>query len=119
MLDGRTGADQMYGGEGVDRFVFSAVSDSPLSGYDRIFDLEADDVIDLSGVDADVNQNGDQDFTLVDAFTGQAGQMTMIVVPSGFTWLQMDVDGDGVADMRIALLGDQTDFDNFLGVGGD
>ena len=40
------------------------------------------------------------------------------LLPSGLTRLQLDVDGDGVADLRIVLYGDHSEFDNFLGVGG-
>ncbi|MEH6665666.1 MAG: hypothetical protein V7678_12500 [Brevundimonas sp.] len=70
-------------------------------------------------MDADVKTDGNQTFTRVDAFSGEAGQLVLTWLPSaGFTLLAMDVDGDGVADMRIVLYGDQSGFDNFLGVGG-
>ena len=119
IIIGYGGADIMTGGGGSDTFRYTSASDSTFADYDRIMDLGDDDFIDLRGVDADINVDGNQSFTQVDAFTGQAGQLTLIWLPSaGFTVLAMDVDGDGVADMRIVLYGDHADFDNFLGVGG-
>ena len=55
----------------------------------------------------------------MDELTGQAGQLTLTwVAESGFTWLEADVDGDGVADFRVVLYGNHETFDSFLGVGG-
>ncbi|MEH6665668.1 MAG: M10 family metallopeptidase C-terminal domain-containing protein [Brevundimonas sp.] len=119
IIIGYGGADIMTGGGGSDTFRYTSASDSTFSDYDRIMDLGNDDFIDLRGVDADVNTAGNQTFTQVDAFSGQAGQLVLTWLPSaGFTLLAMDIDGDGVADMRIVLYGDHSGFDNFLGVGG-
>ncbi|MFN4297557.1 MAG: calcium-binding protein, partial [Brevundimonas sp.] len=118
IIFGGGGADILTGGGGADIFRYTAVSDSSYSNYDRITDLGDDDFIDLRGVDADIHTAGNQSFTRVDAFTGQAGQLTLTWLPSaGFTVVTMDVDGDGVADMRIVLNGNHSEFDNFLGVG--
>ncbi len=66
-----------------------------------------------------MNAAGNQSFTQVDELTGQAGQMTLEWLSSaGFTLMSMDVDGDGVADMRLVLYGNHEGFDNFLGVTG-
>ena len=119
VIIGGGGADVLTGGGGVDTFRYNAVSDSSFADYDRIMDLGADDFIDLRNIDANVNAEGNQSFTQVDELTGEAGQMTLEWLPSaGFTLMSMDVDGDGVADMRVVLYGDHSDFDNFLGVGG-
>ena len=114
VIGGLGGADVMWGKGGADRFYFAAASDSGFRTYDRIMDLEAIDVIDLSAIDADTARDGDQVFRLVDALTGQAGQLTLTwVAASRFTVLAADVDGDGVADMRVVLYGRHDDFDNF------
>ncbi len=114
VIIGMGGRDLMTGGGGADRFDFRAVSDSPFAAYDRITDLEDQDVINLSAIDANTNIAGDQGFTLVAAFTRQAGQLTLSYVASGdFTVLAADVNGDGVGDFRVILNGDHTDYDNF------
>lgn len=119
IIIGYGGGDYLTGGAGSDTFRYTDASDSTYADYDRIMDLGADDFIDLRGIDADANTAGNQSFTQVDELTGQAGQMTLEWLPTaGFTLMSMDIDGDGVADMRIVLYGDHSDFDNFLGVGG-
>ena len=119
VIRGNGGGDRMWGGGGSDIFDINSVSDSSYANYDRIMDLGNDDFIDLSGVDANVNAAGNQSFTQVDELTGQAGQMTLEWLSSaGFTLMSMDVDGDGVADMRVVLYGNHEGFDNFLGVTG-
>ena len=68
----------------------------------------------MPGIDADINTEGDQAFALVDSFTGQAGQITLTYnAGAGFTVLAADVNGDGLADMRIVLYGNHEDFSNF------
>ena len=115
VIIGMGGRDLMTGGAGVDRFDFRAVSDSPFAAYDRITDLEDHDVINLSTIDANSNVDGNQAFTLVDQLTGAAGQIALVYVAAAqATILSADVNGDGVADMRIVLNGNHEDFTNFM-----
>lgn len=106
-LVGAGGADRLQGGGGADKFVYTAVSDSAPSGYDRILDLSADDRIDLRAIDANTMVGGDQAFTKVAAFTGVAGQLTL-TFSGGVTDLRADVNGDGVFDFRILITGNHT-----------
>ncbi len=115
IIIGNGGADYLTGGGGSDIFKYNEVSDSSFADYDRIMDLGADDFIDLRNIDANANVAGNQVFERVDEFTGQAGQLTLTWLPgAGFTLLAADVDGDGVADMRIVLYGNHEAFENIL-----
>ena len=116
VITGGGGRDILTGFDGVDTFRFTAVSDSAADAYDVIRDLTLEDVIDLRDIDASTETDGDQAFTLVESFSNEAGQLTLIYnAVRDFTWLAGDTDGDGVADFRVLLLrGDHTDFDNFL-----
>ena len=115
VIIGMGGRDLMTGGGGADRFDFRNISDSPFAAYDRITDLEDQDVINLSRIDANTLVAGDQAFVLTSAFTGLAGQLTLTYVSSGdFTVLAADVDGDRVGDFRVILNGDHRDYDNFI-----
>ncbi|MFP1632933.1 calcium-binding protein [Zhengella sp. ZM62] len=117
-LRGREGRDILYGGNQNDRFVYFDISDTGLlfADRDRIQDFgNGEDVIDLSALDADTNTGGDQAFIYVGStFTGSAGQLRSWEL-GGLTFIEGDVNGDGMADFRIELLGtgfgiDATDF---------
>jgi serralysin len=115
VLIGGAGGDTMAGGKGNDIFQLSAPADSPGAGPDLIADLGDKDRIDLSAIDARPGKPGDQDFELVDAFTGRAGEAVLTYVPGeGRTHLELDVTGDGVADALILIDGDHSDFTRFV-----
>lgn len=110
VLVGGAGADALKGGAGADRFVYTAISDSTAAaaGRDGINDfLHAEgDRIDLSAIDADGNAgNGNTAFTFLGggAFTG-AGHEVRVAASGGVQMVQVDVNGDKVADMQIGVI---------------
>lgn len=112
-ITGGLGADSMEGGGGADTFVYNSVTESAGASLDTISHFKKHDVIDLSAIDADVNTGGDQAFVRVTAFDGHAGQM-ILTFSSGVTLLQVDVDGDGSADMTVQLTGHVTGHTAFV-----
>ncbi|MCC1493217.1 M10 family metallopeptidase C-terminal domain-containing protein [Cognatishimia sp. F0-27] len=111
-LDGGPGRDLLTGGPGADNFVLRSISDTAVGQYvrDEIRDFSAaeGDRINLFLVDADVTQAGDQAFTEVERFTGEAGELVLqSLVRSGrdVTLASMDVDGDGRADGQLYIVG--------------
>jgi len=115
VLIGGGGADFMIGGAGADRFVYETTEDSSRHHRDFIYDLAAEDLIDLSGIDADETAGGDQAFTLVSAFSHAAGEAVLAYQPGSYrTLLSLDVDGDGKADTVVELNGDNSGYGNFV-----
>lgn len=103
---GGAGADTLSGGAGADTFFFTAQSDSPFGGGDHILDFRRSqgDKIDLSAIDANSVLAGDQAFSIVGSFSHVAGQMTISSLSGGTqSLLQMDINGDGTADMWILV----------------
>lgn len=108
VLNGGPGADSLSGGEGADRFQYGAIGDStPGTLYhDAIADFVAgSDKIDLSAIDANPVVSGNQAFKFVTGeFTGAAGQVRY---DAAADLVLADVNGDGMTDLEIALLGVQ------------
>ncbi len=99
ILGGGGGADRLTGGRGRDTFLFDTVE----TARDIITDFNArDDTIDLSGMDAVKGTFDDDAFTFIGnaAFSSVAGQLRFA---NGL--IEGDVDGDGLADFTIQLLG--------------
>jgi serralysin len=121
-LQGGLGVDRLLGGSGVDYFVYDSIDDSnDFDGVDFIRDFTLDiDLIDLSGIDANLNRSGKQSFTWIgssrfDDFSGELryGYDRL----DDITFIEGDVNGDGEADLTIELDGryllERGDFDLF------
>jgi hypothetical protein len=108
VLLGGLGSDTLNGGAGKDTFRFESVDDSNgAESTDVIQDFalsNADERIDLSAIDADEAQDGNQAFNFIGTadFSHIAGELR--VVQDGDNWfVQGDVDGDGAADLVIQV----------------
>lgn len=110
---GGGGMDRMTGGGGVDTFIWKSTGDSIAGTSDRVLDLEAHDVLDLSAIDGNTTLAGNQAFQLVSSFavaaTNGAGRAVLKYdAANSWTLLELDVNNDGRADSRIVLMGDHT-----------
>jgi hypothetical protein len=100
---GRLGADTLTGGGGNDTFHYTATADSTGTSLDEILDFNAGDIIDLSAIDANTLVGGNNAFSFIGgaAFT-TAGQLRATL--AGGVWtVEGDTDGDGNADIVIAV----------------
>ncbi|HYJ31108.1 MAG TPA: calcium-binding protein [Allosphingosinicella sp.] len=103
LIYGGANSDTLQGNGGNDRFVYYAVTDSTAAARDGIQDFTLGDLLDLSGIDADLQVDGDQAFTFVTGpFTG-AGQLR-IVGSGGLVTVEADTDGNGIADFEISVV---------------
>lgn len=102
VLRGGLGTDLASGGAGADVFVFGTAEEARSgSGRDRILDfLASTDRIDVSGIDADTANLGNQGFSYIGSaqFSAVAGQLRF-----GNGVVSGDVDGDGRADFEIEI----------------
>jgi hypothetical protein len=112
-VKGGRGIDSLTGDGGIDSFAFNDQHTNRHKS-DTIHDLEDSDVIDVSGVDADINTVGDQDFVLVGSFSDTAGELIVVVDnENNMTLVMMDNDGDGRSDGTIIIEGKHASYDNF------
>ena len=106
-LIGGDGRDTVIGGGGADNFVFNALSESAVGSLrDQIGDfVKGTDLIDVSGIDAEMSTGGNQAFHFISgAFTGAEGELR--AVNSGANSIvSADVDGDKHADFSILVVG--------------
>jgi serralysin len=122
-INGKSGDDTLIGGQGLDwlvgeagadHFVYREAADSGIgqANRDLINGFEHGvDVIDLSALDANLLQGGDQAFRFIGTagFTG-----TGVAEVRAWTWgttfnlIEIDIGGDGNADMQIFV--NQTNF---------
>ncbi|HYI39771.1 MAG TPA: hypothetical protein VE053_05575 [Allosphingosinicella sp.] len=106
LISGGLGADGLRGGGGGDVFRFDGVAESTPTAIDRVEDFAAGDKVDLTRIDSDMNQSGDQAFSFIGggAFGNHAGELRAENV-AGSTWLvQGDTDGDGDPDFELLLV---------------
>ncbi len=126
-LAGSTGADTLNGGGGADILVGGVGADRIVAGLDDARDrvtylakgelqgdvllqFDADlDRIDLRSIDADAGMAGNQRFRFVDAFgaagDGQADGQLRVVDQGGDVRVELDFDGDSIADAWIVVRG--------------
>jgi Ca2+-binding RTX toxin-like protein len=108
-LLGGAGRDVLNGGLGADVFLFTVAAQSNGSFVDTVTDFtEGSDRIDLSGIDANAAQGGDQAFSFIGtaAFSG-AGQLRFIREGADLRLLG-DTNGDGLADFALILTDETT-----------
>lgn len=110
MIEGGAGSDFLTGGLGADVFDFNFADHSMGSAkIDRITDFEqGQDLIDLSGIDANTGLTGNDAFIFIEdaAFTGVAGQLKYDAISiAGVTRVLADTNGDSKVDMEIQLTG--------------
>jgi Ca2+-binding RTX toxin-like protein len=111
ILASLSGDDVLTGGAGADMFVInSIVGTKTISDFGR-----GADRLDLTGIDANVGSVTDDNFVFIGTapFGGRAGELRFSVA-NGVTTVLGDVDGDGIADYRLNLMGErlmvETDF---------
>ncbi len=107
---GGDGSDVLSGGSGADIFYFDGFLSKDF-GRDTIRDFShgQHDKIGLSAIDADIYESGNQAFHFIHAhaFTETAGE-ARYHKGAHATYVQLDRDGDGDADIIIGLRGAHT-----------
>lgn len=107
-LVGGAGADSLVGGEGSDLFLYATLAEAGNgSSRDWILDFNAEDRIDLSGIDARSDLTGNQAFVWIGgaAFTA-LGQLRYTRLSNGNGLLEGNCTGTLAADLQLELSGD-------------
>jgi serralysin len=114
ILNGGIGQDFLDGGTGSDRFDFVSIADSVAGAQRDViagFEL-GQDTLHLGKIDADATHSGNQAFAFIGdtAFSGAAGELryelgTALDGVSAITVVSGDVDGDGLADFEVQIMG--------------
>lgn len=112
-LKGGLGADRLYGGGQFDRFIYDSTMDSMPGMRDKIMDFQRGmDKIDLMAIDANRAMAGNQAFKFMGmgALDHMAGELKFVMVDlagtaNDRTIVSGDVNGDGVADFQVELIG--------------
>ena len=114
-LTGLAGADILTGGKGRDVFVYIDAGDSTVdpAGQDTITDFDdKKDAIDLSDLEDEIAGGGTLSFA-AGGFTGTAGEVT-VSSGGGSSLVEVDLDGDSLADFAINVAGDTPLESNFI-----
>jgi Ca2+-binding RTX toxin-like protein len=109
-ISGGAGRDMLFGNAGNDLFIFSATSESNFLLFDTIKDFApGQDKIDLSKIDANTLTTGNQafNFSASKPFFTSAGDL-WVEAGRGSCNVYADVNGDGVQDMHIEVMGINT-----------
>jgi Ca2+-binding RTX toxin-like protein len=107
-IRGGLGGDTLTGGAGADFFVYKSVDESGGVTIDLITDLNFADRLDLRGIDAKATKAGNQAFEVVGAFTGHEGELVR-TFDGTLTIVELDTNGDMIADGYITMTGDVPD----------
>ena len=111
VLNGGAGADRLIGGVGADRFVFNFAADSSRAASDTIaagdgaiamqgVGYRGGDVIDLSDIDANLNNSGNQSFRW--SASHEAGTLSLIE-QNGSTIVRGYINNDGIPDFNLVI----------------
>jgi len=101
LITGEAGADTLTGGSGNDRFDYTAASSSTSAASDTITDFDATD--DTEQIYLEKLKTGTFSFIGASAFS--AGSNTEARFDDTTKVLEIDLDGDGAADMEMVLTG--------------
>jgi Ca2+-binding RTX toxin-like protein len=105
-FDGNSGRDLMFGNGGADTYDWNATGDSgnTVATADIIFGFDADDILDVAGIDTS-GAGGDQAFTFGGNDATVDNDEIAWYEDGGNTIVHMDTDGIAGAEMMFVLTG--------------